>query len=555
MIALFITAVALAHGGVDDEKPMAPLAGDDSIRLPSESSEFDAVLVIPHPHPGVPIAAKLLLADFATSAPIGAGTVDLSLGGPGKLKAAPSPGVTAGTWPVELTFPAEGTYTGGLTVQADGRSDLLAVPSFDIHDADETAPSRFAWGVAAGSGLCAGLALGLGLGLALGLGRRAARIAAPAVIAAGLVGGLVGSDPVSAHGGGDAAPAAPIATGGLLLPLDSQFLLDVRTAQVGVHPLEERVRALGTTVAPPGRHAEIHAPVTGVVSIPDVATLAPGSPVVAGQILANVAETLGGVDRSSVVDARTAAQVRLAQARSALALATRDQQQADALGDVLSGRERLARQQAVEVASSEVRQAEISASGVSGSVPTFALKSPITGRIAAMMARPGDLVIPGDPLFHVVGEGGLWVEARVPQTLAGHLQSGAAATIETDAQPGVLLSARVLDPGLEADSRTGTLVITLALDEAVPGLVPGMSVTASIVSGDPHDALTIPDSAVVDSGGESLVFVKTGPETFATRPVRLGERSADQREILEGIAAGERVVVQGTYPLRSLAGR
>ena len=51
------------------------------------------------------------------------------------------------------------------------------------------------------------------------------------------------------------------------------------------------------------------------------------------------------------------------------------------------------------------------------------------------------------------------------------------------------------------------------------------------------------------------MFVKVGPESFIARPVRLGVRSADQREILEGVAAGDRVVVQGTYSLRSLAGR
>lgn len=271
--------------------------------------------------------------------------------------------------------------------------------------------------------------------------------------------------------------------------------------------------------------------------------------------MATIAETLGGADRSNVIDARTSAQVRLAQAKSALAIAARDLAQAEALGDVLSGKERLARAQAVAVATEEVHQAGIAAQGVSGSVPTLTLKSPISGRIAAMFARPGDLVIPGDVLYHVVGEGGLWVEARVPQTLAGHFQAGAAASVETDARPGEPLAATVLDPGLEADPITGTLLVTLALDAPYPGLVPGMSVTASIVSGGARDALTIPEGAVVDSGGESIVFVKTGPETFEVRPVRLGARSADQREVLEGLAAGDRVVVRGTYPLRSLAGR
>lgn len=524
---------------------------EDDLRLPTWSTEFDAVLVIPHPHPGTPVEAKLLLADFGTSAPIAAGTVDLKLHGPGTIESTLTPGSPPGTWPVALTFPLEGAYAGGLTVITPDRADLLGLPEFTVGAHDERAATGFAWTTLLGGGAC-GVFGGLAFGLALGLGGRKAKAAIPVALALG----IAAAQNVYAHGGEDHnAPAAPAAIGGgLVLPLDSQFLLDVRTARATTRPFAERVRALGTTVAPPGRHAELHAAVTGVVTLPD-ASLTPGSPVQAGQVLATIAETLGGLDRSSVIDTRTAAQVRLAQAKSALAIAQRDQKQADALGEVLSARDRLARQQAVQVASEEVKQAEIAARANSSASSTFVLKSPIAGRIAALMARPGDVVFPGDVLFHVVGEGGLWVEARVPQTLAGHLQSGAAATIETDAQPGVQLAATVLDPGLEADPATGTLVITLALDEAYPGLVPGMSVTASIVSGAPRDALVVPDAAVVDSGGESLVFVKTGPESFVTRSVRVGARSADQREILEGVAPGERVVVQGTYSLRSLAGR
>jgi RND family efflux transporter MFP subunit len=183
------------------------------------------------------------------------------------------------------------------------------------------------------------------------------------------------------------------------------------------------------------------------------------------------------------------------------------------------------------------------------------LKAPITGRIASMLARPGDVVAPGDVLYRIAGGGGLWVQVRTPVGLAGQLQVGATATIETDARPGEVFAATVLDPGLEADPGTGTVEVTLALDDPAAGLIPGMAVTASIVSGGEREALTVPDAAVVDSSGESLVFVKTGPESFEARPVRTGARSADLREIVSGLEPAERVVVQGTYTLRSLAGR
>jgi membrane fusion protein, heavy metal efflux system len=365
---------------------------------------------------------------------------------------------------------------------------------------------------------------------------------------------------VLAHGGEDhGPPAAPTAGepigSALRLPLESQFLLEVRTERALAGPFDERVPALGTAVAPPGGSAEIHAPVTGILSLPPGSVLAPGQLVTAGEPLATISETLAGADRSSVVAGQSEAMIRLAEARRDLAVAERDAARAEELGAVLSERERLERRSALELARQAVAQAEGATSQLRSGTPTTVLRAPIRGRISAMLARPGDVVSPGDVLYRLVGDGSLWIEARVPEALAGRLVAGAPALVWADARPDEPLAATVLDPGLEADPATGTLEVTLATEGTPSWLVPGMTVATSIVSGEVRQALTIPDGAVVDSGGETLVFVKTGPETFETRPVRVGALSADRREVLVGLAEGERVVVQGTYALRSLAGR
>jgi cobalt-zinc-cadmium efflux system membrane fusion protein len=551
MIMSLLVGLAWGHGGEDHAAPAAPSAAlATGARVPTWSSEFEAVLVLPQEaEPGEELDATLLLADWGTSAPISAGQVQLELDGPASLQLELAPSPREGVWPFHVTFPAPGEYSGGLTVLTPERSDMLGLPAFPIEEHTHGA-AGLGWGTVAGGALG-----GLALGLLIGLGVR--RFRRP-LAASGLVLGMLLAQKVLAHGGEDhgppTAPTAARAGGDLQLNLDSQFLLEVRTTRATERPFAEHVRALGITVAPPGGSAELHAPVTGVLSIPEAGLLAPGAVVTAGQTLATIAESLGGADRSSVVDARTAAQVRLAQARSAVALAERDVQQAASLGDVLSGKDKLARQQALEVAREELKQAQIGAQSLSGFGSSVVIKAPISGRIASMLARPGDVVSPGDVLYRIVGEGGLWVQVSAPVLLAGRLTTGARATVESDARPGERFSATVLDPGLEADPGTGTVTVTLALDGSA-GLIPGMPVTASIVSGAERTALTVPDGAVVDSGGESLVFVKTGPETFQARTVRVGGRSDEQREILAGLEPGARVVVQGTYTLRSLAGR
>jgi multidrug efflux pump subunit AcrA (membrane-fusion protein) len=82
-----------------------------------------------------------------------------------------------------------------------------------------------------------------------------------------------------------------------------------------------------------------------------------------------------------------------------------------------------------------------------------------------------------------------------------------------------------------------------------------MSGTAWLGAGDARPAVVLPDSAVVESAGTYLAFVKVGPEAFEARTLKVGARSDAVWEILDGVRAGERVVTDGTYALRSLAGR
>ena len=543
-------AIARGHGGEDHAAPAAPIATADATSISTWSSEFEAVLRLDDPTPGAPVDAVLMLADFGTSAPIGAGEATLALVGPAPVSVELRPGPTAGLWPFTVTFPDAGAWGGQLTVITPDRADLLGLPAFTV-----SAPeARDASGVASGAAWAGG---GLGLVAAGTIAFFAGRASRRSGVIAALValGVLGAARRVSAHGGDDhAAPSAPEGqVGGLRLPLDTQFLLELRTARITQRPFAETIRALGATIARPGGAAEIHAPVTGIVSFPR--TLVPGEVVTAGDVLATIRETLGGADRSSFVQSRSSARVALAEARKKLAVADRDLARVATLGAVLSERDRLDRERTVEVAREEVHQAEIASGALAESGPTTTLRSPLTGRISALLANPGDVVAPADVLFRVTDAGGLWVEAAVPETWAGQLVVGGAATLVSDARRDTPIQATVLDPGLEADRASGMLRVVLAAEGPVDWLVPGMSVTASIDVGAAREALVVPDSAIVDAGGETLVFVKVAPEAFETRPVRVGPLSAGYREVTVGLSEGERVVVQGTYALRSLAGR
>jgi cobalt-zinc-cadmium efflux system membrane fusion protein len=566
ILLLLATSLAFASGGDDHDHgpPVATAASAsvttaDAVSVSAASSTFEAIVRVPRVPAGAATETSLLLADYATSAPVEGATASLTLNGPGasqaEFGAAGAPGAYHGT----LTLPAYGDYAGALVVTAPAASDLLAISG--LHYAPAAVESGEGMGAGtvalAGAGVLALLG-GVGvvcLGLGFLLGRRRAAAAAATLLAIGV--GLA-SRRVSAHGGEDhgEASAAPTAPAGatLALPMDGQFLVGLRTAILSRDAFVDGVPALGRFVARPGEAATLGAPVDGVLVAPPGGFPSPGQAVKSGDTLALLKEVPSTADRAAIAQERGSAATRVAEAKSALALAERDAASLDTLGDSISERERLERKNAVEVARVTLREAEGALAALAGGV-TVAIRAPVDGRLGAINARPGDQVSAGATLFRVVDTVGLWMEANVPERLALGLVSGASAMVTPSAAPGRSLSAVVLDAGQEADPATGMVTITLAVEAGDLGLRPGMGATAWIARGSTRDALVVPAAAVVDSNGARLAFVKTGPEAFEARDLRLGGRSGGAWEVLGGLAPGERVVVDGTYTLRSIAGR
>ena len=76
-------------------------------------------------------------------------------------------------------------------------------------------------------------------------------------------------------------------------------------------------------------------------------------------------------------------------------------------------------------------------------------------------------------------------------------------------------------------------------------------ITARTKPGASSQQLVLPDAAVIRDNNLDHVFVETAPAHFELRPVRLGDREGDVRQILDGLKAGEKVVVEGGFHLNN----
>jgi cobalt-zinc-cadmium efflux system membrane fusion protein len=65
-----------------------------------------------------------------------------------------------------------------------------------------------------------------------------------------------------------------------------------------------------------------------------------------------------------------------------------------------------------------------------------------------------------------------------------------------------------------------------------------------------EDGVAIPDSAIVEEGGQPVAFVQVSGETFQKRELTLGIRDGNWVQVLSGVTEGERVVTKGAMAIR-----
>jgi RND family efflux transporter MFP subunit len=167
------------------------------------------------------------------------------------------------------------------------------------------------------------------------------------------------------------------------------------------------------------------------------------------------------------------------------------------------------------------------------------LAAPFPGLVTERRADPGSLTTPGAPLLTVEREGNLRLETSIDESRLGLVHIGERVAVEIDGLKRTV-SGRVAEtePSIDAATRSFTAKIDLP---AVPGLRAGMFGRAAF-AGSEREALLVPQSAVLERGQVRSVYV-VKEDIARLRLVTLGEARDSRREILSGLAAGEKIIV------------
>jgi Cu(I)/Ag(I) efflux system membrane fusion protein len=183
-----------------------------------------------------------------------------------------------------------------------------------------------------------------------------------------------------------------------------------------------------------------------------------------------------------------------------------------------------------------------------GTLMSIDWPSPITGVVMEKRAVNGQMVRAGEELYRLADLTSIWVIADVAEQDIGQVHVGAPARITFRAFPDRPFDGRVsfVLHELDARTRTGKVRIEVKNPEHLIKHEMYADVEIDAAAGEPK-RLTVPVSAVIDSGSRQVVIVERGEGLFEPRPVKLGLRNDGRIEIREGLKAGEKVVVTANF--------
>jgi membrane fusion protein, heavy metal efflux system len=184
------------------------------------------------------------------------------------------------------------------------------------------------------------------------------------------------------------------------------------------------------------------------------------------------------------------------------------------------------------------------------------LRTPIAGMILKREAVPGSVVDAGTPLITVTDVTTLWLQAAATESQVTTLRTGAGLHFTASAFPGERFDARVHNVGVGLDPTTRTLLVRAVVRNPMRRLRPEMFATVWIGDGHVRTALLVPDGAVQLLDERPVVFVSKPSDTdgvtkFERRDVEIGARSDGHTEIVTGLHAGDLVVTEGAFAVKS----
>src|SRR5262245_53191823 len=183
-------------------------------------------------------------------------------------------------------------------------------------------------------------------------------------------------------------------------------------------------------------------------------------------------------------------------------------------------------------------------------VAQVSLRAPFTGDVIERNATIGEVIDPNKTLFTVADLSTVLVRADFPEQQAGRLKTGLIIELHVSPYPDTTFQGVITYVGAVIDPTTRTVTARAEVSNADGRLRPEMFAEVTLVA-EEQSVLSLPRAAVQQVGSRTVAFVVRGPRRFESRDVTLGQASSEYIQVVAGLAAGDDVVTQGSYALKS----
>lgn len=319
--------------------------------------------------------------------------------------------------------------------------------------------------------------------------------------------------------------------GAVAVPAVTRQLIGVRSAPAAHAILEEEIRTVGRVGYDERGLTQVTLKISGWVRKVFVDSI--GRPVRKGEPLF----TVYSPDLLATQDEYLLA----LRAQAQLAASPLDEAKANAASLVASARERLRLW--------DVTDAQIAALEHRGKAePVLTVYAPSSGIVLKREALPGKYVEPGTTLYEFADLSMVWISADIYESEMAVTKVGQPVAITFSAYPGETFSGKVayVYPTLNAEART--VRVRLELPNPELKLKPGMYGNV-ILQTNAVRTLVVPKEAVLNTGLRQLVFMDRGQGRYEPASVKLGRRSQDTVEVMEGLKEGDQIVTSANFLL------
>jgi len=177
------------------------------------------------------------------------------------------------------------------------------------------------------------------------------------------------------------------------------------------------------------------------------------------------------------------------------------------------------------------------------------IRAPFDGVLGLRLVSAGTLVSPGTPITNLDDVSLIKLDFTFPESAMSQLAVGQRVSARSDAWPDVVFEGAISTIDSRVDPATRAITVRAEIPNPDGKLRPGMLLEVGVERAS-RETIAIPELALQQSGTNTSVFrVETGDKVKQV-PVKVGARRRGQVEILSGLKAGDRIVVDGTVKLR-----